>query len=31
MEAETGGRDLSAVIGETDFAAALLSRAGELN
>ena len=31
MDADAGGRDLSAVIAETDFGAALLSGAGELN
>ncbi len=31
MDADTGGRDLSAVVDETDFVAALLSGAGELN
>jgi len=31
MEAETDGRDLAAVIGETDFVASLLAAAGELN
>ena len=31
MDADAGGRDLSAVIAETDFVAALLSGAGELN
>ena len=31
MDAETDGRDLAAVIGETDFAASLLASSGELN
>ena len=31
MDADAGGRDLSAVVSETDFSAALLSGAGELN
>ncbi len=31
METDTNGRDLAAVIGETDFATLLLTAAGELN
>jgi hypothetical protein len=31
LDAETDGRDLAAVIGETDFAGSLLAAAGELN